>query len=129
MLLDAQSLPTAALLLTRGHCLQESSAIDAGPPGKHVLAITVQCAGDWHCHDCRAAKKAAAKVPRPATSTEAVLSEPEAEPKTTAKPARRSALAPSALQTEKPRDHDLSVVCTQCHAECFQMVTQWQTCG
>ena len=55
--------------------------------GKHQVAFCH--AGDWHCHECRAARKAAAKTAKPATSTEAVLSEPEAEPQTAAKPARR----------------------------------------
>ena len=64
-----------------------------GPPVNLVMIYPVRCAGDWHCHECRTAKKAAAKGPKPATSTEAVLSEPEAEPKTAAKPARRSAPA------------------------------------
>ncbi len=65
-----------------------------------MMAEVEPCAGDWHCHECRAAKKAASKGPKPATSTEAVLSEPEAEPKTAAKPARRSAPRPCALRVE-----------------------------
>lgn len=54
------------------------------------MAYSLQSAGDWHCHECRAAKKAALKAAKPATSTEAVVSEPDAEPKTTAKPTCRS---------------------------------------
>ena len=56
-----------------------------------AMAYSLHSAGDWHCHECRAAKKAAVKAAKPATSTEAVVSEPDDEAKTTAKPTRRSA--------------------------------------
>ena len=52
------------------------------------MAYSLQSAGDWHCHECRAAKKTTVKAAKPATSTKAVVCEPDAEPKTTA---RRSA--------------------------------------
>lgn len=56
------------------------------------LSDSAYYVGDWHCHECRAARKAAAQAHKHATSTEAVLSEPELEPMTAAKPARRSAV-------------------------------------
>ena len=54
-----------------------------------AMAHSWHSAGDWHCHECRAAKKAAVKAAKPATSTKAVVSKPDAEPNTNATPTRR----------------------------------------